>query len=252
MKMDVSQLCDRRIEEIKRQEDLARCREREEKRHRAQARANKPKEIKDRHIQSMTNDAPIDTSVPLQQIPASPRSKQEVEHQTKLVVVSPALVEQESYMVDMYHVNPDEENVVPEQNAPEERIDKEIEMEKAVSSPLKEILDEPSGSTKEGEKVEGEQIASQGNTPTVSSSGAPAPMEVDPAPGSLASQPEQEEKKFEEPMAHEEKDEEVAPPVLSHHVVPLIRLQRIYNFLLLHAIILSTLDVLYAFICYFI
>ena len=32
----------------------------------------------------------------------------------------------------------------------------------------------------------------------------------------------------------------------------LIRLQRIYNFLLSHAIILSVLDVLYAFICYFI
>ena len=32
----------------------------------------------------------------------------------------------------------------------------------------------------------------------------------------------------------------------------LIRLQRIYNFLLFHDIILSTLDVLYAFICYFI
>ena len=32
----------------------------------------------------------------------------------------------------------------------------------------------------------------------------------------------------------------------------LIRLQRIYNFLLFHAIILSILDVLYAFICYFI
>ena len=32
----------------------------------------------------------------------------------------------------------------------------------------------------------------------------------------------------------------------------LIRLQGIYNFLSFHAIILSTLDVLYAFICYFI
>ena len=32
----------------------------------------------------------------------------------------------------------------------------------------------------------------------------------------------------------------------------LIRLRRIYNFWLFHAIILSTLDVLYAFICYFI
>ena len=31
-----------------------------------------------------------------------------------------------------------------------------------------------------------------------------------------------------------------------------IRLQRIYNFCLFHAIILSTLDVLYAFMCYFI
>ena len=32
----------------------------------------------------------------------------------------------------------------------------------------------------------------------------------------------------------------------------LIRLQRIYNFLLFHAIILSVLDVLYALLCYFI
>ena len=32
----------------------------------------------------------------------------------------------------------------------------------------------------------------------------------------------------------------------------LIRLQHIYNFLLFHAIILSILDVLYAFLCYFI
>ena len=32
----------------------------------------------------------------------------------------------------------------------------------------------------------------------------------------------------------------------------LIRLQCIYNFLLFHAIILSVLDVLYAFLCYFI
>ena len=43
-----------------------------------------------------------------------------------------------------------------------------------------------------------------------------------------------------------------------HHVLSsfvawtLIRLQRIYNFLLFHAIILSVLDVLYALICYFI
>ena len=32
----------------------------------------------------------------------------------------------------------------------------------------------------------------------------------------------------------------------------MIRLQRIYNFLLFHAIILSVLDVFYALLCYFI
>ena len=45
-------------------------------------------------------------------------------------------------------------------------------------------------------------------------------MEVDPAPGSLASQPEQEEKKLEEPMAHEEVAQAVVPPVLPQLVVP--------------------------------
>jgi hypothetical protein len=64
----------------------------------------------------------------------------------------------------MYLVNPDEVNVMPEQNAPEERVGEEIEMEKAVSSPLKNIQAEPSGSTKEDGKVEGEQVASRGNT----------------------------------------------------------------------------------------
>ena len=42
---------------------------------------------------------------------------------------------------------------------------------------------------------------------------------------------------------------------VEHGIFPsttVIHLQRIYNFLLFHAIILSTLDVLYAFICYFI
>ena len=92
-------------------------------------------------------------------------------------------------------------------------------MEKVVASPLKEIQDEPSGSTKEGEKVEEEQIASQGNTPTASSYGAPTPMEVDPAPVSLASQLEQEEKKLEEPMAPEEKEHQVVPPVFPQQIV---------------------------------
>jgi hypothetical protein len=89
--------------------------------------------------------------------------------------------------LDIYLVNPDEVMTVPKKNAPEEKIDEEIEMEKQVPSPVKDIQAEPSGSTKKGEKIEGEQVAAQGTTPIVSSSGAPTPMEVDPAPGSLAS-----------------------------------------------------------------
>ena len=64
--MDISQLCDRRNDEIKRQADLARRREREEKCQKAQARANQLKDSKDHRIQSVKIDAPIDTSVPLQ------------------------------------------------------------------------------------------------------------------------------------------------------------------------------------------
>ena len=52
----------------------------------------------------------------------------------------------------------------------------------------------------------------------VSSSGAPTQMEIDPTPGSLASQPEQEEKKLEELMAPEEKEQAVIPPVLPQQV----------------------------------
>ena len=101
--------------------------------------------------------------------------------------------------MDIYLVNPDEVKIVPEQSPSEEKIDEEIEMGKQVPSPVKDIQAEPSRPTKEGEKVEGEQIAAQGTTPTVSSSGALAPMEVDPAPGSLASQPEQGEKSLKSP-----------------------------------------------------
>ena len=77
--MDISQLCDRRNDEIKRQADLARRRKREEKHHRAQARANKTKEIKVRHIRSVSTDAPIDKSVPLQQILPSPHPEKVTE-----------------------------------------------------------------------------------------------------------------------------------------------------------------------------
>ena len=124
-------------------------------------------------------------------------------------VIIPTSASQEIDVVDIYLNKTDDENVLPEQQAPKEKTDEVIEVEKAVSSPLKEMQVEPSGSNKEDDKVEGEQNASRGNTTPVTSSGAPTQMEVDPAPGSLASQPEQEEKKSEEPMAHEQ----VVPPV---------------------------------------
>ena len=122
----------------------------------------------------------------------------------------------------MYLVNPDEENVMSEKNAPEEKVDEEIEMEKATSLPLKKIQAEPSGSTKEDEQVVGEQVAPRGYTTPVSSSGAPTRMEIDHAPGSLASHLELEENKNGEHVAHEEEAQAVVPPVLPHQIVPLV------------------------------
>jgi hypothetical protein len=187
--VDISQLCDHRNDEIKRQADLARRREREEKRQKAQTRASKLKAVKDRRIQSITSDAPVDSSVPLQQIPPSPLPEEETRQQAEPVVMS-LVVAQETDVIDILLNWNDEENVVPEQQAPWEVVDEEIEVEKAVSSPLKDMQVEPSGSIKEDDMVEGEQAASRGNTTPVSSSGGPTQMEVDPAPGSLASQPE--------------------------------------------------------------
>ena len=71
------------------------------------------------------------------------------------MVIIPTTVAQEIDVVDIFLDNPDEGNVQPEQQAPEEKIDEEIEVEKAVSSPLKEMQVEPSGSNKEDDKVEG-------------------------------------------------------------------------------------------------
>nr|XP_020189856.1 RNA polymerase II degradation factor 1-like [Aegilops tauschii subsp. strangulata] len=193
MKMDVSQLCDRRNDEIKRQADLAQHREREEKRQRAQAREIKPREVMDRRVQSTTADAPFDTSAPLQQIPPSPHPKEAAEQQAEPVVVVPTSVEQEADVVDMYIVNPNKVNAMPEQNAPEENTDEEIEMEKQVPSPEKDIQAEPSRSTKEGEMIEGSK---------------------------LMPKPEHEEKKPREPMAPEEKVQEDAPPVPQHQTIP--------------------------------
>ena len=49
--------------------------------------------------------------------------------------------------MDIFVANPVAENVVPGQQAPEEKVDKEIEMEKLVSSPVKTIQAGPSGPT---------------------------------------------------------------------------------------------------------
>ena len=58
--------------------------------------------------------------------------------------------------------------------ARKEKENEEIEVEKAVSSPLKEMQVEPSRANREeNDKVEGEQIASRENTTPVTSSCAP-------------------------------------------------------------------------------
>jgi hypothetical protein len=119
-------------------------------------------------------DAPVITSAPLQQIPLSPHREEDTMQQAEpAVVIIPTTVAQEPDVVDIFLNRNDEENVVPEQQAPEEVVDEEIEVEKAVSSPLKDMEVEPFGSIKEDDKVEGEQDASQGNTTPVTSSGAP-------------------------------------------------------------------------------
>ena len=75
-------------------------------------------------------------------------------------VVIPPTVEQEPDVVDIFLNKTDEENVVPEQQPREEKIDEEIEAEKSVSSPQKVMQVEPSRSNKEDDKVEGEQSTS--------------------------------------------------------------------------------------------
>ena len=117
LKLEVSQLCDWRNDDFARQAEHARWREKDEKCQQSKARASKPKAIKDRRIQNVATDAPIDSSVPLQQIPPSPRPKEVTEQQVEVVVV-PTSVEQEANGVDIYLANPDEVNIAPEQNAP--------------------------------------------------------------------------------------------------------------------------------------
>ena len=69
--------------------------------------------------------------------------------------------------MDIFLNNHDKENVVPEKHASKEKVDEEIEVEKVVSSPLKDMQVEASESIKEDDKVEGEQVASPGNTTPV-------------------------------------------------------------------------------------
>ena len=71
------------------------------------------------------------------------------------VVIIPTSIAQETDVVDIFLNKTNEENGLPEKQAPEEKIDEEIEVEKEVSSPLKEMQVEPSGSNKEDDKVEG-------------------------------------------------------------------------------------------------
>ena len=77
-----------------------------------------------------------------------------------VVVIIPTSAAQETDVVDIFLNKTDEENVLPEEQAPEEKVDEEIEVEKAFSSPLKNMQVEPSGSNKEDDKAEGEQNAS--------------------------------------------------------------------------------------------
>jgi hypothetical protein len=67
MVLDISTLCDRRLDEIDHQKDLARRRAHKEKRQKAQARVPKPKKNPDQRLVVLNEDAlPISSSAPLQ------------------------------------------------------------------------------------------------------------------------------------------------------------------------------------------
>ena len=107
----------------------------------------------------MSTDAHVDSSVPLQQIPPSPRPEEVAKQQiVPVVVIIPPSAAQEADVVDIYLVNPDEANVVPEQNVSEERIDKEIEMEKAVPSPLKKFKLNPPDPPRRVRRLRGSKL----------------------------------------------------------------------------------------------
>nr|XP_020173034.1 eukaryotic translation initiation factor 5B-like [Aegilops tauschii subsp. strangulata] len=160
----------------------------EEERQKAKARASKPKGIKDHRIQNVATDAPIDSSTPLQQIPPSPPHEDEPMQQVEpVVVVIPTPAAQEPDVVDIFLNKSDEENALPKQQVMDDKTDEEIEVEKAVPSPPKEMQAEPSRSNKkENDKVDGELNASRHKITPVTSSGAPTQMDVDLAPASTA------------------------------------------------------------------
>ena len=105
-------MCDQRNDEIERQAKLARRRIKEEKHQKAKAGASKPKAIKDRRIQNVATNAPVDSSAPLQQIPPSPPHEDELMQQAEPeVVIIPTSAAQESDVMDIFLNNPDEGNV---------------------------------------------------------------------------------------------------------------------------------------------
>jgi hypothetical protein len=214
LKMDISQLCDRRNDEIERKANLARRRIKEEKCQKAKARASKPKGIKDRRLQTVTDDQPIDSSTPLQQIPPSPPHEDEPMHQAgRVEVIIPTPVSQEQpEIVDIFLEKDEEGNASRKQQAPaDDEVDEGIEIEKADPSPPNKLQAEPSGSKEENDKIEGELNASREKTTPFASSGSPTQMDVNPAPCSTSTQLEEEEKKYEEPMAQEG----IVPPAMS-------------------------------------
>lgn len=187
--MKLSQLCDRRNEEIDRKADLARRRIKEEKRQKAKPRASYPKVNKDRCLQTVAADAPLDSITPLHQVPPSPPHEDEPMQQAdhvEVIIPTPAAQEQPD-VVDIFLEKTNEGNASPEQQAHVDDVDEEIEVEKADPSPPRKMQAEPSDSNKEEtDKNEGELNASRDKTTQVTSSDAPAQMDIDPAPRSIA------------------------------------------------------------------
>ena len=127
------------------------------------------------------------------------------------VIIPTPKGEEQPDVVDIFLEKTDEGNASPEQQAPVDDVDEEIEVDKDDPSPPRNLQAGPSESNKEEtDKNEGELNASQVNATPVASSGAPTQMDVDPAAHSTTPQLEEEEIKSDAPMAQEV----IAPPVV--------------------------------------